>query len=364
MVGYHTHRIYCDLNYASLISIAADYFESNGYLDYFGENKFRNNNEFVNYESDSATFLCVAARSLVDVSGSISVKSQNLKGKLSRQEISSADLPRRVIQKFKNLPNVLEVNIHRNWYPSQYVIVTRISEKLKSAGYDTYDGSFNGELLGAFDAIMSEEERVKLIDDLILEHFSRYELPSLDLSAYHEDFKFLISNLTPDGIKALKTAEMLKDLCDTLPDYSPIVIEYCKIVEIELYDKVLKILKKEPFPSEFNVPKALKKLKSFISSPDKKSIELGTFANILISATSPDNMNNILATRLVNHVESLPFKRSAKDLVKDLFDLTRNYRNKAAHKAILSHQDMIDCRKFVLGKGDQLGLLSRIVTIG
>jgi hypothetical protein len=74
--------------------------------------------------------------------------------------------------------------------------------------------------LGAFDKIMSEVERIGFIERLINEQFSKKQLPQLDLSEFNEDFRFLVTNLTQDGIKALKTAELLKNIVTELPDYS------------------------------------------------------------------------------------------------------------------------------------------------
>ena len=102
MFGYHTHEIYCDLNYRSLISIAADYFQSNHFLDYWGEKRFKNNNQFVTDSGDKATFFCIYSRSLVDLSAGIVVTSENLKGKFSRQELSKDFLPQKVSQRFTN----------------------------------------------------------------------------------------------------------------------------------------------------------------------------------------------------------------------------------------------------------------------
>jgi hypothetical protein len=109
---------------------------------------------------------------------------------------------------------------------------------------------------------------------------------------------------------------------------------------------------------------ALRKLKSFVLSTQPKSIELGTLAMIINEALEPNNTADFRGKLLIRQIELLPFRRKAEKLANDILFLTRNYRNKAAHKAILSYQDMVECRNFILGNNNNDGLLTKIVKIG
>lgn len=361
---YYQHRIYCDLDYKSLTSIVADCFVSSRYYDYATENLFVNTKKIYDYEY-RAHFSVVIARALMDVSGSISVSSENLKGKYSKGELRMKDLPLKVQQRFKNIPNILTIDLHRFYYKVQVSVVEQITQKLIRLGYETYDDCFNGQLLSVFDNIQDEEERIASIHILVKDYFSSNNLPGIDLSRFCTDFSLLLPNLYIDSIKALKTAEYLYNLEDELCDYSPIIIAYCKVIEIEVDHKILQPLKtsfQHLDANSINSPNSIKKLKTFVFSPNK-SIELGTFANLLEKIVS-ENINDSLATKLIEIIEELPFRPNLKIIIQEIFELTRNYRNKAAHKAILTKQDMINCRQQVLGDNSNLGLIGKIVRIG
>lgn len=365
MDNYIRHTIYCNLDYKTLASITADYFVSNGYYDYGTEEKFKNNWKIYDYV-DSARFSVVFAKSLIDLSGSIAVSTENLKAKYSRGELKLKDLPLRIQQRFKVVPNILIIDLHKYYYQAQKKIVEDITAKLSASGYEVYDNSFNGQLLSVYDSFASEEERCAAIHELVYKNFEEKNLPNLNLQDFHSDLSLLVSNLSNDGLIVLKTAELLYTMELELPDYSPIVIEYCKLVEIEIYHKILYRLKIENqsiLPASISNSNSIKKLKTFVVSTDNKPMELGTFA-YLIEKIDTESIVDILSQRTRNIIKKLPFKLELKDLYNDIFYLTRNYRNKAAHKSILSKQDMLDCRKFVVGDNDGLGLISKLVSIG
>jgi hypothetical protein len=365
MGTYCRHNIYCDLNYKSLISIAADYFVSLGYYDYVSEEKFKNNKKIYNYYNH-ANFSVVYAKSLIELSGSVNVSSENLKGKYSKGELKMKDLPLKVQQRFKNMPNILTIDLHKCYYKTQVNLVEELSKKLRKIGYITYDDCFNGQLLSIYETIKDEETKIASIHDLVYEYFNANNLPRIDLLHFHTDLSLILSNLCSDGIKALQTAEYLYQLECEIYDYSPIVIEYCKVIEIELNDKVLRPLKshfQDLNSKSIITSNSIKKLKSFVFSSDDKSLELGTFAFILEKIIT-ENINDLLASKIKEIIEELPFKLNLKTIIEEIFYLTRNYRNKAAHKSILTRQDMIDCRTYVLGDNLTIGLIGRIVSIG
>ncbi len=360
-MGYYQHKIYCDLDYKTLLSMAADHFES---LKYYQPNgKLFKNNRKIYQDSGSISFSAAAARSLFETSEDVFIISDNLKGKFSRKEIDFKILPIRVQQRFKNMPNILKVDLSTRLYKYQYKLVADISNKLKNAGYIVYDDCFNGQLLGLFDSHYEDDIKIELIHSIVKEYFSENDLPELNLTLFSNEFSLLIGNLEKDSLLVLKTAEYLREIVLELPDYSPIVIEYCKIIEIEIYYKILLPLKNRLNGTTIVTANSLKKLKTFITSTENKSIELGTFSSILESIIN-NNLNDNLAINLIDSISHLPFQRNAKYLVQDIFHLTRNYRNKAAHKSILTKEDMESCREFIIGNQNHTGLLSKIVKIG
>jgi hypothetical protein len=360
-MSYYQHKIYCDLDYKTLFSIAADHFESLRYYQSDG-NLFKNKKK-IYQDSDSLSFSVAVARSLFETSEDVFVISDNLKGKFSRKEINFNSLPIRVRQRFKNMPNILKIDLNTRLYRYQYQLVIDITKKLKNSGFAIYDDCFNGQLLGLYDNY-DDETRLEAIHTVVKEYFSENNLPDLNLSTFLPEFSLLVGNLEKDSILALKTAEYLREIDFELPDYSPIVIEYCKIIEIEIYHKILLPLKnKLNTGTAIQTANSLKKLKNFITSTENKSIELGTFSSMLESIVD-NNLTDNLATSLVESILQLPFKRDAKYLIQDIYHVTRNYRNKAAHKSILTKEDMENCRSYIIGNYTQIGLLSKIVSIG
>lgn len=364
MTNYYQHKIYCDLDFKSLLSIAADYFESIKYYEYSTEEQFKNSKKL--YQgNDRASFSVVFAKSLIDLSGSVMVVTENLKAKFSRGELKMTDLPLKARQRFENMPNILTIDLHRFYYKDQIHIVEDISNKLKKSGFKIYDDCFNGQLLSIYDNIIDEEEKIKAIQYLIYEYFETKNLPKIDLKNFSSDLALLVSNFNQDSLKALHTGEFLYNIENELYDYSPVVIEYCKIVEIEIFDKILQPLKQyfNSLPiSHLPTSNELKKLKGFINSKDGKSIELGTFANTLEILLN-NNLNDNLSEKIKEKISNLPFQPSLKSIIDDIYFLTRNFRNKAAHKAILTKQDMINCRKYIMGDINNIGLIGKLVNI-
>ena len=90
---------------------------------------------------------------------------------------------------------------------------------------------------------------------------------------------------------------------------------------------------------------------------------MGTFAFIIEKIVS-ENINDTLAGKITEIIEELPFRLELKNLTTSIFYLTRNFRNKAAHKSILTLEDMNDCRDFILGDKNQMGFISKLVKIG
>src|SRR5450631_2309926 len=104
MDNYIGHNIYCDLDYKSMASVAAEVFVNNRYYDYVTEERFKNNKKIFDYP-DHTNFSVVFAKSLIDRSGSVSVSTENLKARYSRGELKMKDLPLKVRQQFKPKTN-------------------------------------------------------------------------------------------------------------------------------------------------------------------------------------------------------------------------------------------------------------------
>jgi hypothetical protein len=247
---------------------------------------------------------------------------------------------------------------------------TLLGKKLEAwlldRGCQSYIRYFNGEALDIIETAYSDPvEKAEEIHKLVQEFISQSSISTFKITDLPNELLWLIHNMTPDALAALKTAEIIRLALPDLPDFSAVVIEYCKAVEIELNDKLLKPLRIERIGATSlvsslpPVPRELKRLKKFTFDPSPKPLELGTLA-ITIEA-SLVHKSHPLANSLLKHINELPLPSSPSRLVDDLSFLTHNFRNPAAHKTILSSQQMENCRDFVIGTSTRPGLLFRIL---
>ena len=360
---YYQHKIYCDLDFKSLFSYVIDYFVSKGFMNVGEETTLVN--QALYYEGVKSSLSIFVAETLAraERSGAIGIYVKNLKGRFSRQEISFLDLPEGVRKRFVNYPNVLIVDLHTYWYSYHCDLVFELIRKLREIGIYVYDSSFNGRLLGVYDQALSPEDRISAINTLVLEFFKEEGQPELDLDNFTYEQKLLLPSLSNNSLHFLKAGELIRVTLPYLPEFSPVIIAYSKIVECEVSSSILIPLRKKlenRNSDEFNTPKALKKLKQFIKG-GRRDLELGTLANMLKYILKNEEPTDLISIAVLELIELLPIKIKLEELVTSIFYITRNFRNKAAHKEVLVKEDVNVFREYLFGSEKEVGFLEKLL---
>lgn len=145
-------------------------------------------------------------------------------------------------------------------------------------------------------------------------------------------------------------------------DYSPVVIEYCKALECELYTKLFKKIRMhlrlyshkplEDILKEENKNKKIKSLCSFFNGD--KELTLGEITFILIFVNSKSERSKSILLRVIKDFIETKTQNPNLFLSKGGFnsrimEIVNYYRNPAAHVKILNSDDAILCREKVLG---------------
>lgn len=367
IASYFSHRIYCEAKYPELIDLLSGYLTSKEYVvdDMGGCQTFKQSKML--RADTSASIIAAPARVFLNEYNGILFKVVHLRRQCRSGEENYSDLPWALRQKFRDCPNYVEINTIFKLYRLQVEIGKDFLSWLNSRGRKAYARSFEGEFLDIIDtAYVDAESKAEEIHRIVSEFLTKQKLDDIALHAYPPEFFTLFPRMHPDTIKVLKTAQIIESALPNLPDCSAVIIEYCKAVEIELADKILKPLRQywlsssQCHASVPPVPRNLHRLGKYLFRTPPKPLELGTLAEQIESAI--DCLSNPVASSLIEHIKALPFTNSSPmELVRDVLHLTRNFRNPAAHKSLLPRQLIDQCREFVIGTYVKPGLLFRII---
>lgn len=175
------------------------------------------------------------------------------------------------------------------------------------------------------------------------------------------DFSHKLEN---ESLCAIATGDFLMQSYKYNPnlDFSPVVIEYCKALECELYTKLFKKIRihlrlyshksLEDILKEENILKKLKTLCSFFNGD--KELTLGEITFILTLVNSKSERSKSILLRLIKEFIETKTQNPNLFLSKDGFiprikEIVDYYRNPAAHVKILNFDDAHLCREKVLG---------------
>lgn len=370
---YYSHRVYTNASFRNLLSLLSQFLVDNSYvvtsyaLDRDYETlRYPPHIEPINGERKTnslphASIIASPARSIAEDSGEVLFHVVHLRWAWGYGLMDSAALPinRRL---FNECPNFLEINTHRKWYRMQEAIGQQFADYCRTNGYVAHIRTFEGELLdvveGAYD---NPDEKADAIHALVRSVFNWVELPELEIKSVPLNFLLIVPHLHTDTLRTLRTAEFLRSNALPLPDCSAIVIEYCKAVEIELKHKIMSHMQSEwatKTSHSIKPPGTLKRLYEFVTGQGRP-LELGTLIDTIQACLDPRNDSVEIAISLR---EAL-FKNQtwmSTDFVNRLLNLTRNYRNPAAHTAIMLLRDVEQCRALVVGTNEHEGLLTTI----
>jgi hypothetical protein len=357
---YFNFRIYCNKDFETIQHLLAGFLEEIGWVIDHQDRYVRFNSKLHKFreEGKTSTLFAAPGRILAEDYGDILFKVENNVDK-TLSEYNS--LPINIRQRFSSYPNSIFIDCSRKIHPLVEDTAAKLVNHYVRHDCKAYIYSFNGQYLEIINsAYRNDDDKAGIIHDLISHYLFAEELPELDLKKFPTQFKWILPSMTSDALKTLKAAEILRSLDLELPDYSCIIIEYCKCVEIQIDQILLKPIRDQWRNNQRPqvVPNGLRKFYSYVFSENPKSFELGSLADLLELCFYNDTYNSdSLAISLQEAYSNLPFQQESRMLVDDILYVTRNYRNPAAHKVILSKQDMDACRSFVIGTEDKDGLL-------
>ena len=374
---YYSHRVYTNASFRNLLSLLSHFLVDNSYVvtSYDDDRDYKTlkyppqivpiNGERKTNSLPHASIIASPARSIAEDSGEILFHVVHLRWAWGYGLMDSSALPINRLF-FSECPNYLEINTHRKWYQLQEAVGKQFAEYCETNGYIAYIRTFEGELLDVIEGAYNDpDEKANAIHALVKNVFNWDKLPELEMSSIPLNFLIIIPHLQPDTLRALRTAEFLRSKASLLPDCSAIIIEYCKAVEIELKQKILSRLQDDwatnTIPSS-KPPGSLKRLYEFVIGKGRP-LELGTLVDNIQASLDPQNDSVDIAISL----REVLFKNQtwmSMDFINQIQNLTRTYRNPAAHTAIMSLSDIEQCRALVIGTNEREGLLTTITQAG
>ncbi len=365
------HKIYCDVNYKRLVDLLAGFLSSKRYKssdigDYevvkFKHFEFcKDTNEL---PSHYARVMVSMSRSISASFGEFTFRVGHLKFDCVQKHTSFERLPLGVRQRFESVPNYIEVSFyHRGYFNAQKFLSEELRDWLKAKGIESYVSTFEGEYLDALNSYYQDPDKVATELQKIVEAYSQSNnVPALNIDLYPNNFIPIVNKLSKDSLTAIKTGEIIETTIPELPDYSGIIIEYCKAVEIELEEKLLAPLKRQwqlTGAPLIGLEAKVKRLNTYMFSSSDKKLELGTFASQLENALNCTS--DLVAKSLLDSIDALPLTIDAQGLVTEIYAISRSFRNPSAHKTIMTKSDLLKAKKSIFGSGSEIGILAKLI---
>lgn len=167
------------------------------------------------------------------------------------------------------------------------------------------------------------------------------------------------NTLSSGALRFIATSEHIATQLgsDAQLEWSPAVIGLCKAVEIETVNRILKPLASLSSGEDLNVDKRDKdigRVAAYCIDSERKSPELGVFSHFLqtvIHSKQRRQSSQLVKCflHLVGQWTDSTWLLEPKGLHLALTELTKNYRNRAAHIDELSKDDYFGCRETVIG---------------
>jgi hypothetical protein len=308
--------------------------------------------------------MAAAGRSIAEDSGKFLFRVVNMRWAERNNLICYDDYPLRLRHQFLECPNYVEINAHRKWYQAQIEVGEGLALRIENEGVRAFVHTFEGDFIDIInsayvDPADAAEEIHRLAFRLfqVAEH-DRYDLPP--------SFVQILPDLDHDTVAILQTAEILRRLEHPVPDFSIAIIEYCKAVEVELKRKLLEPLRARIQAKTGQLAKPigqLHRLSRYLSGKTDRPLELGTLAKTISAAlSSSTSADDLLVLEIRDYLGRFPNPAwMTSQFAGDIEALARDFRNPAAHGRIQDPTRVEECRRIVLGHGEDSGLLHRLL---
>jgi hypothetical protein len=170
--------------------------------------------------------------------------------------------------------------------------------------------------------------------------------------------------LSPEALRFLATAEHVAALLRPEPEleWSPVVIGFCKAVEVEVLNRLIRPLAQRSAHEDLSEDKRDKdigRVAAFCADQNRKPPELGVFAHFLqtVIYSRRRREGSVLMDaflKLMAHCTGSQWVLDPHGLYQALTTLTTDFRNKAAHIDELNQMHYRQCRELVVGSGGTL----------
>lgn len=229
---------------------------------------------------------------------------------------------------------------------------------LRSYGKENYNNVFG--LVSQFDSIrnmeLTEDEKTSILNQN-LDRYGQFITP-LDRKSYieecKEDFPVVWELLDEDSKEFLITAKYLKYACKMMQinDYSPVILEFCRVFENELQKKIY-----VNFIDEMSSSTALIVDRDLSTESLKKAVKKKK-SNKPYFISASEMLNYIEATKNVNTRSTGYITELKKYLISEKWDVIKitekgfhqsahsyvdRFRNKSAHPNVLSEDISEQC---------------------
>ncbi|WP_155122587.1 MULTISPECIES: hypothetical protein [Burkholderia cepacia complex] len=217
-----------------------------------------------------------------------------------------------------------------------------------------------GRLLSLYEikaGAAGDDERVEQLAEALLSLVTLEEQRQSEHLVRASDSRAAI--LSPEALRFVATAEYVASHLDSSPqlEWSPAVIGLCKAVEIEIVQRIARPLADVAGAENLTDDKQDKdigRIAAFCAAPQRKPPELGTFSHFL--QTVIHSQERRLASPLIRSFLRLTGQWVGSSWLLDpdglhrtLTQLTKSYRNRAAHIDEMTRDDYLGCRETVIG---------------
>lgn len=247
----------------------------------------------------------------------------------------------------------------------------RCSEVKKSKLVAIYRGGWDKTLCnGRYGFLLSvweikagqgdEGQKTDALAELLLKIYSENQIRELE--RLYEVSEQRAKHVSDNTLRFVATSEHLAKQMSPDLDWSPVVIGLCKAVETEIIVRFLRPLAKRLAGLSMSSDvqdKDMGRVAKFLAGNSTTPPELGSFAHFLQTALNSTSRrdSSVLVSNMFQMLADWPRSDWPSDknrLYVQLIELTRKFRNKAAHTDLLTQADYEACRELVIGSQGML----------
>ena len=327
-------------------------------------------------EEGEAAIVIYPGRSSYSIIGSgILLRLRHLRRFIQEGTLSISSIPNEVRSHLDNLPNAVEIEVHFYWHGNGDLVALDLAKYLTDLGYPAYMESFYGELIRIKrNPLLSSEERIEHMADF-LDHNRSKSVQALVQKRLSDVWSSVPSDAKKFLVTGIYLYENFEGARQILLDMSPISICLSKAVETVIAECILL-----PFRTWYNThhqwskkaltedlkDKQLNRMANFVSRPESKTPELGTFLFFLgIIRNSKRRMKTSAVLQafceFAQELENPEFLLQKDDLTNALEIITTKYRNGAAHIEPQSFEVVHEFLIMLVGENKHSGFIQKLV---